>query len=691
MDRRVRTQPRSRSASLMPSPPPSWALLVATGLAVAASVAPAAWAAQGSTPAAHKIPRWNMKIAQEQGPNACVVEEAGGRRFYSDCKYWRQRDICGQTAVPRYECCEGFEQLPGEPGCAGAMPLTGVLETARRLGAARFVRLLERSGLHRGLTASNAVTLFAPLDSAFDELPRERLSRLEQVEDPTTRPLLQYHLTDGRVLTSGLPSDHLQDTRLAGRQLRLNKYSSGVQTANCARLVRRDVPASDGVVHLLENVLDPAFASAPAPLDLAQLVATDGRFSALARTIERADFAGRLRSPERPCTLLAPSDEAFQKLSAARLQRILDDEGARRALLEHHVIPHPLCLPAVLGEHRVRALDGQRLSFDCDARGATVEGRRLRAEPVLASNGALYMLDDVLLPDRAKSVLQLLDERGLTTFASLVRSAGLDDAFDSFHDYTVFAPSEAAMFELPETRLRTLRSNREAARGFVMLHATAGRVAWASVAAGQAVMSLDERHRLRLQVYRRGPGVEAALVEERDVEGLNGCVHVIDRVLEPAELSTRDLLRRDGNFSIFLSALERGGADVVWLPGEDAGAGLDAGVGVGVAAEEEQSLTLFAPTDAAFERLGEQRLTRLMEDPQFLKKTLRHHVCEGMVSSAAWTPELRHGVRTRQGDVHITRAASGKIKVDEATVLRSDLVTTNGVIHVINRVLLPES
>ncbi|GLG97491.1 Transforming growth factor-beta-induced protein ig-h3 [Gryllus bimaculatus] len=329
-------------------------------------------------------------------PNACVVEEAGGRRFYSDCKYWRQRDICGQTAVPRYECCEGFEQLPGEPGCAGEHVNTKGVE--------------EVANLVRGAWAR------------AQELPRERLSRLEQAEDPTTRPLLQYHLTDGRVLTSGLPSDHLQDTRLAGRQLRLNKYSSGVQTANCARLVRRDVPASDGVVHLLENVLDPAFASAPAPLDLAQLVATDGRFSALARTIERADFAGRLRSPERPCTLLAPSDEAFQKLSAARLQRILDDEGARRGVIE--------------------TLETVFKTIGCKARGASV--------PHCAFALHLPTSQDIICTGvvgvAAKSVLQLLDERGLTTFASLVRSAGLDDAFDSFHDYTVFAPSEAAMF-----------------------------------------------------------------------------------------------------------------------------------------------------------------------------------------------------------------------------------------------------
>lgn len=66
------------------------------------------------------------------------------------------------------------------------------------------------------------------------------------------------------------------------------------------------------------------------------------------------------------------------------------------------MIPHPVCLPAVLSEHRVRTLGEGRLSLDCDKRGTTVEGKRLRADFTIGRNGVLYMIDDLLLPDRGK-------------------------------------------------------------------------------------------------------------------------------------------------------------------------------------------------------------------------------------------------------------------------------------------------
>jgi hypothetical protein len=73
------------------------------------------------------------------------------------------------------------------------------------------------------------------------------------------------------------------------------------------------------------------------------------------------------------------------------------------ALLEHHVIPHPICLPAIIGEHKVRSLGSEKLTFNCDKKGTTVEEKRLRSEFVMGQNGFLHMMDDLLLPDRGNS------------------------------------------------------------------------------------------------------------------------------------------------------------------------------------------------------------------------------------------------------------------------------------------------
>lgn len=61
-------------------------------------------------------------------------------------------------------------------------------------------------------------------------------------------------------------------------------------------------------------------------------------------------------------------------------------------------------------------------------------------------------------------------------------------------------------------------------------------------------MSLDEENPLRLSVYRKAVGVECSVVEKADMEGQNGVIHIVNRVMIPANISAGDLLRREGNF-----------------------------------------------------------------------------------------------------------------------------------------------
>ncbi|XP_066999804.1 transforming growth factor-beta-induced protein ig-h3 [Anabrus simplex] len=613
-----------------------------------------------------------MKIAQEQGPNACVVEEVPGtkHRYYTDCKYWRNREICGQKTVIRYECCEGFQQVPGQQGCTGVKPLKNVLETARDLGASKFVRYLETSGLAPELTRAGAITLFAPLDEAFDELAREQRLRLENAPNPAQNPFLLYHVSDRKLTSQHFRADFSIETRYNGHQLRINKYSNGMSTVNCASIVRKDQEASNGVVHILDSVLDPAFT---VERDLAELIMQDGRFTELAKAIEQSGFVSKLRQTHQPCTILAPSDEAFQKIPSSRMQRILADKKAREALLQNHVIPHPMCLAAILGEHKVRTTGSGRLTFDCDRKGVTVEGKRLRSDFIMGQNGVLYMVDDLLLPDRAKSIVQLAEEEKLFSFMEMVTTAGLDDAFENFSEYTLFVPSEAAMYSLPPTTLQELRTNKEKARQFVMFHATQGRITSDQITDNQVVMSLDENHPLRLQVYRRALGVEDAIIEKSDIEGMNGCIHVINKALTPANVSAGEVLRQDGNFSIFLQAMER----VMESSPEK------------LELRKDGAFTFFVPTDQAFTRLGSQRLERIMDDTTYLAKTIRNHVVDDMLASEAFKPDLYYDIQTRQNTVDVVRK-NGKLKVNDATMLTCDILNTNGVIHVINKVLLPD-
>ncbi len=99
------------------------------------------------------------------------------------------------------------------------------------------------------------------------------------------------------------------------------------------------------------------------------------------------------------------------------------------------------------------------------------------------------------------------------------------------------------------------------------------------------------------------------------------------------------------------------------------------------------SYTLFAPTDEAFAKLPEGTIEALLQNIPKLKKIVAYHVSFGDVRSddLAQIEEAD----TVEGSVLAIESAEGKIKVNDANVLKTDILTDNGVIHVIDQVLMP--
>jgi uncharacterized surface protein with fasciclin (FAS1) repeats len=100
-------------------------------------------------------------------------------------------------------------------------------------------------------------------------------------------------------------------------------------------------------------------------------------------------------------------------------------------------------------------------------------------------------------------------------------------------------------------------------------------------------------------------------------------------------------------------------------------------------------LTVFAPTDAAFAAVPKATLAELGKNPAKLKAVLLNHVVKGNVTAAQVT-KLKSAKTLEGGSVPI-HVTSGKVYVGDAQVTKTNVVTSNGVIHVINRVLIPAS
>lgn len=97
--------------------------------------------------------------------------------------------------------------------------------------------------------------------------------------------------------------------------------------------------------------------------------------------------------------------------------------------------------------------------------------------------------------------------------------------------------------------------------------------------------------------------------------------------------------------------------------------------------------TVFAPTDEAFAKIPKAKLDALLKDKAALTKVLTYHVVSGKVMAADVKPG---NVKTVEGSNLKVSATNGKVMVDKAQVVKTDIVTDNGVIHVIDTVLMPK-
>ncbi len=98
--------------------------------------------------------------------------------------------------------------------------------------------------------------------------------------------------------------------------------------------------------------------------------------------------------------------------------------------------------------------------------------------------------------------------------------------------------------------------------------------------------------------------------------------------------------------------------------------------------------TVFAPTDEAFAKLPDGTVDALLKDIPKLKKILTYHVVSGKVKAADFSLTLKSATTVEGSDVKID-ASNGSVKVNDATVSTPDVDTDNGVIHIIDTVLIP--
>ncbi len=266
-----------------------------------------------------------------------------------------------------------------------------------------------------------------------------------------------------------------------------------------------------------------------------------------------------------------------------------------------------------------------------------------------------------------------------TTLVAAVQAAELVDTLKSEGPFTVFAPTDDAFAALPAGTLDSLLlpENKQALTDILLYHVVSGNVMAADVTALTSATTVLGKD-VTVKVDMGNVYINDAQVVITDIATSNGVIHVINAVLLPpadeAAMEEKntivDIAVADGRFTTLVAALTA--ADLVETLSGDG------------------PFTVFAPTDDAFAALPAGTLDTLLlpESKQALTDILLYHVVSGKVM-AADVVTLSGATTVLGKDVTIT-VKDGKVFLnDTVQVIITDIEASNGVIHVIDAVLLP--
>jgi len=141
---------------------------------------------------------------------------------------------------------------------------------------------------------------------------------------------------------------------------------------------------------------DVAAAPAKAGADLIGTATAAGSFKTLTTAISAAGLTDALKG-KGPFTVFAPTDEAFAKLPKGTLDSLLKDKEKLAAILKYHVVPGKVTAADVSKLSAAKTLEGQDLAI-ATKDGVTVNGAKVVQTDVMASNGVIHVIDQVLLP-----------------------------------------------------------------------------------------------------------------------------------------------------------------------------------------------------------------------------------------------------------------------------------------------------
>ena len=533
------------------------------------------------------------------------------------------------------------------------------------------------------LATGGPFTVFAPTNAAFAKLDPTTLNNI--ISNPVLlTALLQYHVVSGEVESSDLSNGPVA-TLLSGQSIDVN-LSGGMVTLNgSSKVTTADIDASNGVIHVIDEVLLPADFAAQT---IVQIAAGNSDFSILVKALlkpELSDLLAAASDPTSDLTVFAPTDAAFDVTLDALGKESIDDLpiDVLREIVTYHILGGAVMSSELSNGEVPTLLPNESITVDITD-GVKINGTKVIAPDIKAINGVVHVVESVLLPSYAASAVGTISEVILfdpnyTILVAALKTAELLETVSTTDDLTLFAPDNAAFIAAGITSLEGL--DKEALTPILLYHVLGAQVLSTQLPDDGMATTLSSDQMIYLGYLNNDVVLINGLTKITGVDMVksNGVVHTIDRTLLPPAGDVVDIaialsdMGDDSEFTVLVSLLAS-----------------DTYSDVTTALKAAENVTVFAPTDAAFGDISDVIETLTEEQ---IRTVLQYHAAPARVFSSQLVDGQVIGMLSGEtvmvniSDTGVT--LTDKSGATDANVVEVNVHGSNGVIHVVDKVLIP--
>jgi transforming growth factor-beta-induced protein len=284
---------------------------------------------------------------------------------------------------------------------AGAAAQTVVDLAVATPDLSTLVTALAAANLVDTLSGRGPWTVFAPTNEAFALLPPADLEFLLDPENiDKLVSVLTYHVKTDRLRAEDLQNGQQLET-VQGDDVGVTILErSGRVFIGDGEVTTADIGATNGIVHIIDRVLLPPGGGGERPsASIVQLAGTTPELFVLATALRAADLEGTL-SGGGPFTVFAPTNDAFRALPEGTLEFLLEPENKDDLIdvLTYHVASGEARAASLCNGQRVPTLEGEDVTVTILGGRVFINDSQVEVADVLASNGVVHIIDEVLLP-----------------------------------------------------------------------------------------------------------------------------------------------------------------------------------------------------------------------------------------------------------------------------------------------------